>query len=130
MEEAYKHINKYSSHHTDSIISENKENIEKFTSRFDANSFLYLTKAMDFFDIKEDIKKIKTKKNIALKKVLIISFISDWLYPSSQSLDIEEAYNYSNIETEYHEIKSNYGHDAFLIKNDEQTKYIKNFLKN
>lgn len=105
-------------------------NGEKFTSRFDANSFLYLTKAMDFFDIKEDIKKIKTKKNIALKKVLIISFISDWLYPSSQSLDIEEAYNYSNIETEYHEIKSNYGHDAFLIKNDEQTKYIKNFLKN
>ena len=70
-------------------------NGEKFTSRFDANSFLYLTKAMDFFDIKEDIKKIKTKKNIALKKVLIISFISDWLYPSSQSLDIEEAINRS-----------------------------------
>lgn len=104
-------------------------NGEKFTARFDANSFLYLTKAMDFFDIRESIKKIKNKKNISLKKALIISFVSDWLYPSSQSIDIAEAYNYSNIPTEFHEIKSNYGHDAFLIKNEEQAKYIRNFLK-
>ena len=105
-------------------------NGEKFTARFDANSFLYLTKAMDFFDVRDEIKKIKTKKNISLNKVLIISFVSDWLYPSSQSVDIVDAYNHSNIETEFHEIKSNYGHDAFLIKNEEQAKYIKNFLKN
>lgn len=103
-------------------------NGEKFTSRFDANSFLYLTKAMDFFDVREEIKKIKTKKNISLKHVLIISFVSDWLYPSSQSMDIVDAYNRSNIETEFYEIKSNYGHDAFLIKNEEQAKYIKKFL--
>ncbi len=103
-------------------------NGEKFTSRFDANSFLYLTKAMDFFDVREEIKKLKTKKNISLKHALIISFVSDWLYPSSQSLDIVEAYRHSNIDTEFYEIKSNYGHDAFLIKNEEQAKYIKKFL--
>ena len=84
---------------------------------------------MDFFDVRDEIKKIKTKKNISLNKVLIISFFSDWLYPSSQSVDIVDAYNDSNIETEFHEIKSNYGHDAFLIKNEEQAKYIKNFLE-
>lgn len=105
-------------------------NGEKFTSRFDANSFLYLTKAMDFFDVREEIKKLKTKKNISLKHALIISFVSDWLYPSSQSLDIVEAYRHSNIDTEFYEIKSNYGHDAFLIKNEEQAKYIKKFLTN
>ena len=103
-------------------------NGEKFTSRFDANSFLYLTKAMDFFDVKDDIKKIKTKKNISLNSVLIISFISDWLYPSTQSVEIVSAYQHANINTEFCEIESNYGHDAFLIKNNEQTKYIKKFL--
>ena len=105
-------------------------NGEKFTARFDANSFLYLTKAMDFFDVKDEIKKIKHKKNINLKKTLIISFISDWLYPSTQSAEIVTAYQHSNIDTTFHEIASNYGHDAFLLKNTEQTRYIKNFLNN
>ncbi|MEI0564799.1 homoserine O-acetyltransferase MetX [Brachyspira pulli] len=105
-------------------------NGEKFTARFDANSFLYLTKAMDFFDVKDDIKKIKNKKNISLNNVLVISFISDWLYPSTQSVEIVGAYQHSNINTEFCEIESNYGHDAFLIKNAEQTKYIKKFLNN
>ena len=103
-------------------------NGEKFTARFDANSFLYLTKAMDFFDVKDEIKKIKTRKNIELEKVLIISFISDWLYPSTQSAEIVLAYQNSNIDTTFYEIESNYGHDAFLLKNTEQTKYIKKFL--
>ncbi|MDO6994282.1 homoserine O-acetyltransferase [Brachyspira innocens] len=103
-------------------------NGEKFTARFDANSFLYLTKAMDFFDAKDDIKKIKNKKNVSLNKVLIISFISDWLYPSTQSAEIVSAYQHANINTEFYEIESNYGHDAFLIKNPEQTKCIKKFL--
>lgn len=103
-------------------------NGEKFTARFDANSFLYLTKAMDFFDVKDEIKKIKNKKNVNLKKVLIISFISDWLYPSTQSAEIVAAYQHSSLDTTFHEIESNYGHDAFLLKNTDQTKYIKNFL--
>ncbi|WP_295155393.1 homoserine O-acetyltransferase [uncultured Brachyspira sp.] len=103
-------------------------NGEKFTARFDANSFLYLTKAMDFFDVKDEIKKIKTRKNAELEKVLIISFMSDWLYPSTQSAEIVSAYQYSGIDTTFYEIESNYGHDAFLLKNSEQTKYIKNFL--
>ncbi|WP_051436766.1 homoserine O-acetyltransferase MetX [Brachyspira alvinipulli] len=103
-------------------------NGEKFTTRFDANSFLYLTKAMDFFDVKDEIKKIKNKKKVSLKNVLVISFISDWLYPSSQSADIAITYRYANIDTSFCEIESNYGHDAFLIKNPEQTKYIKDFL--
>ena len=105
-------------------------NGEKFTSRFDANSFLYLTKAMDFFDVKDEIKKIKNKKNVSLKRVLVISFISDWLYPSSQSADMVLTYRNANIDTLFYEIESNYGHDAFLIKNAEQTKFIKEFLNN
>ena len=100
-------------------------NGEKFTERFDANSFLYLTKAMDLFDVRDDIKKIKKH---SIDKVLVISFVSDWLYPSYQSEDIVKTYREINIDTEFHELKSNYGHDAFLLKNDEQTKYIKNFL--
>ncbi|WP_295163552.1 homoserine O-acetyltransferase [uncultured Brachyspira sp.] len=103
-------------------------NGEKFTARFDANSFLYLTKAMDLFDVKDEIKKIKLKKNISLEKVMVISFISDWLYPSTQSAEIVAAYQHSNMDTIFYEIESNYGHDAFLLKNTEQTKYVKNFL--
>ena len=105
-------------------------NGEKFTSIFDANSFLYLTKAMDIFDVKDEIKKIKNKKNVSLKRVLVISFISDWLYPSSQSADMVLTYRNANIDTLFYEIESNYGHDAFLIKNAEQTKFIKEFLNN
>lgn len=100
-------------------------NGEKFCYRFDANSYLYLTKAMDYFDVSEDIKKIKNKN----LKVLVISFISDWLYPSGQSLDIVNACKKIKIDTEFYEIKSNYGHDAFLIKNETQSRYIKKFLK-
>ena len=105
-------------------------NGEKFTSRFDANSFLYLTKAMDYFDVKDKIKKIKNKKNVQLKKVLVISFNSDWLYPSSQSAEIVAAYRNSNINTYFEELKSNYGHDAFLLKNTKQVRCIKEFLRN
>ena len=83
---------------------------------------------MDFFDVRDEIKKIKNKKKVSLKNVLVISFISDWLYPSSQSADIAITYRNANINTSFCEIESNYGHDAFLIKNAEQTKYIKDFL--
>ena len=64
-------------------------NGEKFSERFDANSFLYLTKAMDLFDVRDDIKKIKKH---SIDKVLVISFVSDWLYPSYQSEDIVKTY--------------------------------------
>ncbi|MDO9514729.1 MAG: homoserine O-acetyltransferase [Syntrophales bacterium] len=100
---------------------------DSFVKRFDANSYLYITKAMDYFDLSGDLflpgrQKIDTR-------FLVISFTSDWLYPSSQSLDIVRALKKRRIAATYCELKSTWGHDAFLVEVEEQTRLIKNFLR-
>lgn len=94
--------------------------------RFDANSYLYITKAMDYFDLSEG-KLIADKKKIDTK-FLIIAFKSDWLYPSYQSKDIVRALKLKDVDVTYCEIESTSGHDAFLLEVDEQTHLIKHFL--
>ncbi|MDR1942043.1 MAG: homoserine O-acetyltransferase [Endomicrobium sp.] len=97
-----------------------------FTKRFDANSYLYITRAMDYFDV-SDIKFVKAAKKIDVK-FLVISFASDWLYPSYQSEATVKLLKLKGYDTTYIEIKSTYGHDAFLLEFDDETKLIKHFL--
>jgi homoserine O-acetyltransferase len=100
-----------------------------FVKRFDANSYLYITRAMDYFDAARgkflwDV----FKKNINVK-VLVIAFKSDWLYPAYQSKEIVKACKIAGLDATYCEIDSTYGHDAFLLETEEQTHLIKHFLE-
>jgi homoserine O-acetyltransferase/O-succinyltransferase len=97
-----------------------------FVKRFDANSYLYLTKALDYFDLSGG-KLIPVGRNIDTR-FLVISFKSDWLYPSSQSQDIVRLLKRRNADATYCELNSTYGHDAFLVEVKEQTTLIKHFL--
>ena len=99
---------------------------DSFVKRFDANSYLYITKAMDYFDL-SDGKLVPDHKKIDAK-FMIIAFKSDWLYPAYQSKDIVRALKLKDVEVTYCEIESTSGHDAFLLEVNEQTQLIKHFL--
>ncbi len=99
-----------------------------FVKRFDANSYLYITKAMDYFDLSGEKFMPQVKRTNV--RFLVISFTSDWLYPSHQSQDIVRLLKRKHAYTTYCDLKSSYGHDAFLIEIREETKLIKNFLAN
>ncbi|MDR2192220.1 MAG: homoserine O-acetyltransferase [Endomicrobium sp.] len=100
---------------------------DSFVKRFDANSYLYISKAMDYFDVSNKILvKTSDKRDV---KFLIISFASDWLYPSYQSEEMVKRLKLKGYDTTYIEIKSTYGHDAFLLEFDDETKMVKHFLE-
>jgi homoserine O-acetyltransferase len=101
---------------------------DHFVKRFDANSYLYITKAIDSFDVargKELYEVFIGNK----AKVLVLGFKSDWLYPASQSKEIVKACKLAGVDTTYCEIDSTYGHDAFLLEVEEETHLIKYFLQ-
>ena len=101
-----------------------------FTRRFDANSYLYLTKAIDYFDLRKKNDLEKTFYPLKKAKFLVISFSSDWLYPTSQSKEIVNALNINRIRTSFIDIKNSYGHDSFLIRCKDLRIVVSNFLKN
>ena len=88
---------------------------ESFVKRFDANSYLYITKAVDLFDLSINNSLIDGLKDVKTK-VEVISVDSDWLYPTEQSTELVTSLNVNDVEVSFSEIKSNYGHDAFLLE--------------
>lgn len=102
---------------------------ETFVQRFDANSYLYITKAIDYFDLGDNRDLIQRFYNLKTK-FLVISYSHDWLYPTYQSKEIVRVLKYSWVDVTYCEISSTYGHDAFLIKNQEQEYLVSHFLSN
>ena len=100
---------------------------DSFVKRFDANSYLYLTKAMDYFDLQQNKKLSEAFKKVK-SRFLIIAFSSDWLYPPYQSKEIVKALKMNGADVTYCGISSDYGHDAFLLEFGEETKLIKHFL--
>ncbi len=101
---------------------------DNFVKRFDANSYLYITKAIDTFDVSRGKNLHEVLRDIDAK-VLVIAFKSDWLYPASQSKEIVRACKLAGIDTTYCEIYSTYGHDAFLLEVEEETHLVKHFLQ-
>ena len=101
-----------------------------FVDRFDANSYLYITRAMDYFDL---IKQYKGNLSDAFKnskvKFFIISFTSDWLYPTSENKEIVIALNAAGANVGFIEISSDKGHDSFLLDVPDFLKSVKNFLE-
>jgi len=100
----------------------------KFVDRFDANSYLYITKAMDYFDITNGRGSLVAALEKVTARFLVISFTSDWLYPSYQSQEMVNALRSLNRDVTYCELTSNYGHDAFLVDVAEQTEVVRGFL--
>ena len=100
----------------------------RFVDRFDANSYLYITKAMDYFDLTNGSQSLGAAMERTTARFLVISFTSDWLYPSYQSLEIVKALRSRNRDVAYCELPSNYGHDAFLVDVGEQTEIVRGFL--
>jgi len=100
-----------------------------FVERFDANSYLYISRAMDYFDLSKQFKNglVEAFQNHKTR-FLIISFSSDWLYPTKNSKDIVIALNASGANVAFAEIKTDKGHDSFLVDEPEFLKTIKGFL--
>jgi homoserine O-acetyltransferase len=101
----------------------------QFVDRFDANSYLYITKAMDYFDLAfgRGATLAAALENVQAR-FLVMSFSSDWLYPSYQSLEVVSALRSRNRDVAYCELPSNYGHDAFLVDVAEQTELVRGYL--
>ena len=100
-----------------------------FVERFDANSILYITRAMDYFDLSKQFKGglVEAFKN-QKTKFLVVSFSSDWLYTTRENKDIVIALNASGADVSYSEIKTDKGHDSFLVNEPEFLKTLKGFI--
>jgi len=99
-----------------------------FVKRFDANSYLCITKALDYFDLSGGENLHEVLKGIRAK-FLVIAFKSDWLYPAYQSQEIVRACKMAGVDATYCEIHSTYGHDAFLLEFQQETHLISHFLR-
>ncbi len=102
---------------------------DNFVKRFDANSYLYITKALDYFDL-DNGKGLENVLRGVRTKFLVIAFKSDWLYPAYQLREIVKACKLAGVDATYCELNSNYGHDAFLLETAEQEYLVKHFLAN
>jgi homoserine O-acetyltransferase len=102
---------------------------DSFVKRFDANSYLYITKAMDYFDLSHPYGSLKKAFADVKSKFLVISLSTDWLFPSYQSKEIASALRHNNIDVIYTEIQTDAGHDGFLIESEQLTSLISNFLR-
>ena len=99
----------------------------KFVDRFDANSYIYITRAMDTFDLTQR-GALPTLFEGSKTRFLVISFSSDWLYPPYQSLEIVKALRGRNCDVAYCNLDTRYGHDSFLVEVDQQTEVVRGFL--
>ena len=104
---------------------------KKFVERFDANSFLYITKAADYYDLGQqhgDGSEVKAFSKMAAA-FLVVSFTSDWLYPTYQSRAMVKAMKKNGLDVSFCEIEAEWGHDAFLLPNARLTAVIRGFLE-
>jgi homoserine O-acetyltransferase len=99
-----------------------------FTERFDANSYLYITRACDYFDLAAKYGSVQAALARTEAHFLVIAFASDWLYPPYQAKEIVSALRANRLHFAYCEIPSTYGHDAFLLEKDTLTRILSDFL--
>ncbi len=102
----------------------------KFVNRFDANSVLYITKAADYFDVVERLGGMDNPSDQAgdRPKYLVISYSSDWLYPTYQARELVKTLIRSGQDVSFCEIEADCGHDAFLIPDARLTALVRGFF--
>jgi len=101
---------------------------ESFIKRFDANTYLYISKAIDYFDLQRDYGSLENAFKNVPARFLVISFSSDWLFTTAQAKEIVRALKVNRKNVTFYEIPSPYGHDAFLMRNPAMEKMISDFL--
>ncbi len=103
---------------------------KKFVQRFDANSFLYVTKAADYFDLELDNPESEASRSFASTETrfLVVSFTSDWLYPTYQSRALVAHLQRAGADVSFCEVTEKWGHDAFLLPNQHFTEILGGFL--
>ncbi|UIP07610.1 homoserine O-acetyltransferase [Erythrobacter sp. SDW2] len=105
-----------------------------FTRRFDANSYLYITRAMDYFDIAEEHAKSGNEGKLAdafagtKARFCLVSFDSDWLYPTAESRHVVHALNAAGASVSFVELSAPFGHDSFLLDVPALDRVVKGFL--
>ena len=100
-----------------------------FVDRFDANSYLYITRAMDYFDLAAEHGQVLASAFIGTKtRFCVVSFTSDWLYPTRESREIVQALNAVAANVSFVEVVSNKGHDAFLLDEPELFATVRGFI--
>jgi homoserine O-acetyltransferase len=102
----------------------------RFLDRFDANSYLYITKAMDYFDVagKYGGGSLESACERVRAKTLFVSFTSDWLFPPAQSQELVRAFQRLGRDVTYLNIESSYGHDSFLMPGAHLSRALEQFL--
>jgi homoserine O-acetyltransferase len=103
---------------------------EKFVRRFDANTYLYFSRALSYFDLARQYGGGSLERAVSgfQAATLLICFSSDWLYPPSNSRDLAQALEANGKDVELHVIEAPYGHDSFLLEEARQTPMIRDFL--
>ena len=102
---------------------------QSFVKRFDPNSYLYLTKAIDQFDLFENGSAAEVLRGVRAR-FLVISFASDWLYPPVQSRELVRLLKRVNVPVTYINLETKYGHDSFLIENPAFANVVRHYLEN
>ena len=102
---------------------------EKFVDRFDANSYLYISRMMDLYDASLGFESLEASLSRLSAKCMLVCFISDWLFPPERSIEMAEALRKLGREVELHTVESTYGHDAFLVQYDKLTEIVGGFLE-
>ena len=100
---------------------------ETFVKRFDPNSYLYLTRAIDEFNLFENAPTDEILRRIR-SRFLVVSFSSDWLYPPVQSRELVRLLKRAGLAATYLNLEAEYGHDSFLIENLPFANVLRNFL--
>ncbi len=103
---------------------------DAFVRRFDANSYLYITKAIDYFDLANGHRSLVEAFKDVRSEFLVVSFSSDWLFPTLASKEMVKALQANGVPTTFLEIQNPYGHDAFLLPNDQLWTTVRSFLAN
>jgi homoserine O-acetyltransferase len=103
---------------------------DSFVRRFDANTYLHLSRALTYFDLARQYGGGSLARALAgvSARTLLIAFSSDWLYPPSASSEIDDALRTLGKPAEFHLIEAPYGHDCFLLEEARQTPIIRRFL--
>jgi homoserine O-acetyltransferase len=101
---------------------------QKFVERFDANSYLYITKAIDYFDIGADYGSLQAALERVQAAFLVVSFSSDWLYLAEQGMELVEALKDVRRTVEYLHVQAPFGHDSFLVEVDRMTEVVGGYL--
>ena len=99
-----------------------------FTNRFDANTYLYITRALDYFDLTRRHGSLVQAFRDVTARFLVLGFSSDWLHPPYQLKEIVSALRATHKHVSYYEVESHYGHDAFLLEREKMEGIIGAFL--